>query len=79
MSAHNPGRPAYIVAALLLCAYAVNVLVGKGIVSLGWQLPHAGDVAEFLAVLAAMVFFVTGLLRNEAAARPPKQQQPPPS
>ena len=72
MSAHNPGRPAYILAALLLCAYGVNVLIGKGIAAFGWPLPHAGDVAEFLAVLAAMILFVTGLMRNEAAAVPPK-------
>ena len=78
MSARNPGRAAYMLAALLLCAYAANVLVGKADASLGWQLPHAGDVAEFLAVLAAMVFFVAGLLRNETAATPPGQQQPPP-
>ena len=76
MSAHNPGRPAYVLAALLLCAYGVNVLAGKGIASFGWQLPHAGDVAEFLCVLAAMVFFVTGLLRNEAATAP--RERPPP-
>ena len=78
MSASNPGRPAYMLAALLLCVYAANVLVGKGVASLGWQLPHAGDIAEFLTVLAAMVFFVTGLLRNDAAATPPTQQRPPP-
>ena len=78
MRTRNPGRPAYVLAVLLLCAYAVNVLVGKGIASFGWQLPHAGDVAEFLCVLAAMVLFVTGLLSNEAAATPPQRQQPPP-
>jgi hypothetical protein len=78
LSAHNPGRLAYVLAALLLCAYALNVLIGKGIASLGWQLPHAGDIVEFLSVLATMVCFVTGLLRNEAAALPPKHQQPPP-
>ena len=78
MHTRNPGRPAYMLAVLLLCAYAVNVLIGKGNASLGWQVPHAGDVAEFLCVLAAMVFFVTGLLQNEAAAMPPKLPQPPP-
>ena len=77
MTAHNPGRTAYVLAALLLCAYGINVLFGRGI-AFGWQVPHAGDVAEFLTVLAAMVFFVTGLLRNEAAAPPPQQSQPPP-
>lgn len=64
-------RPAYALAALLLCAYGVNVLIGKGIASFGWQLPHAGDLAEFLTVFAAMVLFVTGLMLNEADARPP--------
>ena len=73
MSAGNPGRLAYSFAALLLSAYAANVVIGKCAASFGWQLPHAGDVTEFLAVLAAMVFFVTGLLRNDAAAKPPRQ------
>ena len=78
MIARNPGRPAYVLAVLLLCAYSVNVLVGKGVATFGWQLPHAGDVAEFLCVLTAMVLFVTGLLRNEAPAGPPARQQPSP-
>ena len=72
MSAHNPGRPAYVLAALLLCAYGVNVLIGKGITVFGWQLPHAGDVPEFLTVLAVMVLFVTGLMCNESAVTPPE-------
>ena len=71
MNAHDRGRLAYIVAALLLCAYGVNVLIGKGNASFGWQLPHAGDVAEFLSVLGAMSFFVTGLMHNEAAPKTP--------
>ena len=73
MNAGNPGRTAYILAALLLCAYGANVAIGKGVAFFGWQLPHAGDVAEFLTVLAAMVSFVTGLLRNDASAIPPEQ------
>jgi len=43
------------------------VLVGKGIAQFGWPLPHASDVTEFLVVLAAMICFVIGLLRNEKA------------
>ena len=65
-----------MLAALLLCAYAVNVLLGKGGAALGWQLPHAGDVAEFLGVFAAMVLFVTGIMRDEAAAPPPNKSLP---
>ena len=72
MNARNPGRPAHVLAVLLLCAYGVNVLIGKGIAAFGWSLPHAGDVAEFLTVLATMVLFVTGLMCNEAAANPPE-------
>lgn len=71
MSARNRGRPAYLLAALLLCAYGANVLIGKGSALFGWQLPRASDLAEFLSVLAAMVLFVIGLMRDEAADRPP--------
>ena len=71
LSSRNPGRLAYALAALLLCAYGINVAIGKGGAMFGWELPHAGDIAEFLVVFAAMVLFVTGLMRNEAAARPP--------
>ena len=72
MNAGNRGRPAHVLAALLLGAYAANVVIGKGVMSFGWQLPHAGDVAEFLTVLAAMISFVTGLLLNDEAAMPPE-------
>jgi hypothetical protein len=65
----NAGRPAYTVAALLLAAYAANVVVGKGDVSFGWNLPHASDTTEFVVVLTAMIAFVIGLLRNESPAR----------
>ena len=68
----DSGRIAHTLAALLLAAYAANVLIGKGIASFGWQLPHAGDIAEFLTVLAAMASFVTGLLLNEPAVSPPE-------
>jgi len=71
MNSGNPGRLAYALAALLLAAYGVNVLLGKGIAVFGWPLPHASDLAEFLTVLAAMVLFVTGLMRNETVAKPP--------
>ena len=71
MRSRRPGWLAYALAALLLSAYGINVLLGKGSAAFGWQLPHAGDIAEFLTVLAAMVLFVTGLMRNEADAGPP--------
>ena len=70
-SARNSGWMAYMVSGSLLCAYGLNVLVGKGIAKFGWSLPHAGDVTEFLVVFAAMIFFVIGLLRHEHAATPP--------
>ena len=71
MSSGNPGRLAYALAALLFCAYGANVLIGKGVALFGWPLPHANDIAEFLTVFAAMVLFVTGLMRNEPGAGPP--------
>ena len=71
MNSGNPGRLAYALAALLLSAYGINVLIGKGIAAFGWPLLHAGDLAEFLTVLAAMVLFVIGLMRSETVAKPP--------
>ncbi|MEO7726607.1 MAG: hypothetical protein ABIS45_05090 [Burkholderiales bacterium] len=68
---NNSGRPAYVLAAVLLCAYAANVASGKAVASLYWHLPHAGDIAEFLTVLAAMISFVTGLLLDNEKAAPP--------
>ena len=73
-SARNSGRTAYLVSASLLSVYALNVLAGKAIAKFGWPLPHAGDVTEFVVVLAAMIFFVIGLMRNEQATSPPSPQ-----
>ena len=66
----RPVRLSYNLAALLLCAYGVNVLIGKAVAAFGWRLPHASDIAEFLTVFAAMVLFVVGLMRSDADARP---------
>ncbi len=74
MATRNRGRTAYTLAALLLCAYTLNVLIGKAIATFAWPLPHANDVTEFLVVFAAMVSFVTGLLRDEKATQPRREQ-----
>ena len=59
--------------AWLLLVYLAVLLsvIGSGIAVFGWPLPHASDLAEFLTVLAAMVLFVTGLMRNETGSRSP--------
>lgn len=63
------GRSARRLAGLLLAAYAVMVLAGKLSVVLKFTLPlKLGDVGEFLLVLAAMAFFVFGLLQDEQSA-----------
>ncbi len=77
MSASRRGIWPYRAALLLLSAYALNVLIGKANAVLGWQLPHAGDVAEFAVVLAAMVSFVIGLLGNEKSPVTPTQHKLP--
>lgn len=46
--------------------FAINVLVGKAVVSLGWQAPfQLGDVAEFLLLVVAAIFFVITTLELE--------------
>jgi hypothetical protein len=49
-------------------AYAVNVLIGKAVVSLHWTAPRLGDVAEFLVVVAGVVLFVFALITDESAS-----------
>lgn len=56
-------RRNYRLAALALALYVADVLLGKAGIVFKFVPPfRLGEVGEFLVVLAAMVFFVTGLL-----------------
>ena len=52
---------------LLFAIYFVNVLVGKAKVSYGLNLPHLGNVAEFLLLFVACVALIVAALKKEAA------------
>jgi hypothetical protein len=53
----------YRLAGLALAVYVADVLLGKAGVVFKFVPPfRLGEVGEFLVVLVAMVFFVTGLL-----------------
>ena len=51
----------------LFALYFVNVLFGKAKVSYGLNLPHLGNVAEFLLLSVACVALIVAALRREAA------------
>lgn len=55
------------VAATLLIIYVVDVLVGKAASLLQFSVPwRLGNIGEFVVVLAAVIFFVAGVLVIEA-------------
>ncbi|MCU0805587.1 MAG: hypothetical protein MUF79_10945 [Burkholderiales bacterium] len=65
-------RRSYVLAAIALAVYVADVLLGKAGVVFKFTPPvRLGEVGEFLVVLVAMVFFVTGLLAE--AGTPSKQ------
>ncbi|HVG04494.1 MAG TPA: hypothetical protein VM937_06090 [Burkholderiaceae bacterium] len=60
-------RVCFRVAATLLILYVFDVLVGKAAVLLQFSVPwRLGNVGEFVVVLAAVIFFVAGVLVIEA-------------
>jgi len=61
------GKGALITFFLLFALYFINVLVGKAKVSYGLNLPHLGNVAEFLLLSVACVTLIVAALRREAA------------
>jgi len=61
------GKGALITFFLLFTLYFINVLVGKAKVTYGLNLPHLGNVAEFLLLLVACVALIVAALKKEAA------------
>ncbi len=53
----------------LFAIYFINVLVGKAKVSYGLNLPHLGNVAEFLLLSVACVALIVAALKREAAEK----------
>ena len=67
------GRLVFVLAAIGLSLYMLNIAAGMAAVKLGWKLTRLNDVWEFLIVLVSMVFFVAGLLAIEGE-RPDESQ-----
>jgi len=61
------GKSALMTFFLLFAIYFVNVLVGKAKVTYGLNLPHLGNVAEFLLLFAACVSLIVAALKREAS------------
>ena len=70
-------RICFRVAASLLIIYVVDVLVGKAAVLLQFSVPwRLGNIGEFVVVLAAVIFFVAGVLVIEARSDPQQRRHP---
>ncbi len=61
------GKGALITFFLLFALYFINVLVGKAKVTYGLNLPHLGNVAEFLLLFVACVALIVAALKREAS------------
>ena len=61
------GRVALFTFFLLFAIYFINVLIGKARVSYGVDLPHFGNVAEFLLLSVACIALIVAALKKEAA------------
>lgn len=65
----SKGAKALAASAALFILYFINVVVGKASLLMGAIQPlHAGDLTEFLVLLAAVVCFVVAALQRETEA-----------
>ena len=64
------GRVWFLLAGLFAGLFAINVALRMLFIKQDLALWRLGDVGEFLVVLAAMVFFVSGVLAIEEAPEP---------
>ena len=61
------GKVALFTFYALFAIYFINVLMGKAMVSYGVNLPHFGNVAEFLLLSVACIALIVAALKKEAA------------
>jgi len=61
------GKGALITCFVLFALYFINVLLGKAKISYGLNLPHLGNVAEFLLLSVASVSLIVAALKSETA------------
>ncbi len=63
------GKGALVICLLLFGLYFINVLVGKANISYSANLPHFGNVAEFLLLTVSSVSLIVAALKSEAAEK----------
>ena len=63
------GRGALITCFVLFAIYFINVLLGKMNISYGQNLPHFGNVVEFLLLLGACILLIIAALKRETAEK----------
>jgi len=68
-TAIEEGKVALIPCAVLFVIYLINVIFGKINISYGLNLPHLGNVAEFLMLLGACILLIVAALKRETAEK----------
>jgi hypothetical protein len=63
------GRFVLIPCIVLFAAYFINVLVGKINISYSLNLPHLGNVAEFLLLFGTCILLIIAALKRETAEK----------
>jgi len=63
------GRGSLITCFVLFAIYFINVLLGKINISYGLNLPHIGNVAEFLLLFGACILLIIAALKRETAEK----------
>jgi hypothetical protein len=67
---NGKGERIWLIACFLLFAlYLINVVLGKVNISYDLNLPHLGNVAEFLMLFGACVLLIIAALKRETAEK----------
>jgi len=63
------GRSALVTCFVLFAIYFINVILGKINILYGLNLPHIGNVAEFLLLFVACILLIIASLKRETAEK----------
>jgi len=63
------GRGALIACFVIFAAFFVNVLLGKINIAYSLNLPHLGNVAEFILLFGACISLIIAALKRETAEK----------
>jgi hypothetical protein len=63
------GKGAMITCFVIFAIFFINVLFGKANIAYGLNIPHLGNVAEFLLLFLACCSLIVAALKREAAEK----------